>query len=184
MERIETDLPGVCLLRPKVWNDARGFFMETYRRDIFSQLGIKDIFVQDNHSRSSRGAVRGLHYQLHHPRAKLCRVIQGEILDVAVDIRRGSPHFGKWVAAILSAENKQQIYIPAGFAHGYSVLSTEAEFLYKCTDVYHPEDEYGVAYNDPQLRIDWRVSEPIVSQKDQKLPPLAKIAAELLPSLR
>jgi dTDP-4-dehydrorhamnose 3,5-epimerase len=181
LEKIETAIPGVLLLRPKVFRDERGFFFESYHRGKFAELGILDNFVQDNHSRSRRGTVRGLHYQLKHAQAKLCRVVVGEVLDVAVDIRRGSPTFGKWVGAVLSAENQQQIYIPPGFAHGFSVLSDNAEFLYKCSDFYYAEHEYGVLWNDPQLKIDWKVSDPIISVKDQKFSPLAKVAAELLP---
>jgi dTDP-4-dehydrorhamnose 3,5-epimerase len=181
LEKIETAIPGVLLLRPKVFRDERGFFFETYHERRFADLGITDKFVQDNHSRSRRGAVRGLHYQLKHAQAKLCRVVLGEVFDVAVDIRRGSPTFGKWVGAVLSAENQQQIYIPPGFAHGFSVLSEAAEFLYKCNDFYYPEDEHGVLWNDPQLKIEWKVSDSIISEKDQKFSPLAKVAAELLP---
>lgn len=181
MEKIETAIPGVLLLRPKVFRDERGFFFESYHQKRFTDLGIAENFIQDNHSRSRRGTVRGLHYQLNHPQAKLCRVTAGEVFDVAVDIRRGSPTFGKWVGAVLSAENQQQIYIPPGFAHGFSVLSDTAEFLYKCSDFYYPEDEHGVLWSDPQLKIDWRVSEPVISNKDNQFQPLAKIAAELLP---
>jgi len=181
LEKIETAIPGVLLLRPKVFGDDRGFFFESYHQKRFEDLGIAENFVQDNHSRSRRGTVRGLHYQLSHPQAKLCRVIAGEVFDVAVDIRRGSPTFGKWVGAVLSAENQQQIYIPTGFAHGFSVLSETAEFLYKCSDFYYPEDEHGVLWNDSQLKIDWRVREPVISPKDKQFQPLANVAAELLP---
>jgi dTDP-4-dehydrorhamnose 3,5-epimerase len=144
-------------------------------------LGIHDEFVQDNHSQSVRGTLRGLHYQLQHAQAKLCRVVQGEVLDVAVDIRRGSPTFGRWVSAVLSAENKRLIYVPRGFAHGFAVLSETAEFLYKCSDFYHAEHEHGVLWNDPQLNINWNVANPILSAKDQKYLPLAQIPQELLP---
>jgi dTDP-4-dehydrorhamnose 3,5-epimerase len=181
LEKIETAISGVLLLRPKVFRDERGFFFESYHQKRFADLGITEDFVQDNHSRSRRGTLRGLHYQLNHPQAKLCRVTAGEVFDVAVDIRRGSPTFGKWVGAVLSAENQQEIYIPAGFAHGFSVLSETAEFLYKCSDFYYPEDDRGVLWNDPQLKIDWRVSDPMISPKDKQFQPLAKIAAELLP---
>src|SRR5689334_6186684 len=132
MRRIETDLPGVFLIEPQVFEDSRGFFLESYHAEKFRALGIENTFVQDNHSKSIRGTLRGLHYQLNFPQAKLCRVVRGEVLDVAVDVRRGSPHCGKWTAAVLSATNKQQIFVPAGFAHGFLVLSEEAEFLYKC----------------------------------------------------
>ena len=181
MEKILTALPGVLLIRPRVFRDDRGFFLESYHREKFAALGIADNFVQDNHSCSKRGTVRGLHYQLRHAQAKLCRVIAGEVLDVALDIRRESPTFGRWTSALLSAENQQQIYIPPGFAHGFAVLSETAEFLYKCSDFYFPEDEHGVLWNDPQLKIDWRVREPLLSPKDKQFQPLAKIAAEDLP---
>lgn len=184
MERIETAIPGVLLLQPKVFRDERGFFFESYHRERFASLGIHDIFGQDNHSRSQRGTVRGLHYQLQHAQAKLCRVVVGEVFDVAVDIRRGSPTFGKWVGAVLSAENQKQIYIPPGFAHGFAVLSDTAEFLYKCSDFYYPEDDFGVLWNDPHLKIDWRVKEPVLSEKDKKFLPLASIPAERLPRYR
>jgi dTDP-4-dehydrorhamnose 3,5-epimerase len=182
LEKIETALPGVLVVRPKVLRDNRGFFFESYHREKFAELGIKDSFVQDNHSRSRRGTVRGLHYQLRHPQAKLCRVVLGEVLDVAVDIRRGSPTFGKSVAVLLSAENQQQIYVPGGFAHGFAVLSESAEFLYKCSDFYYSEDEHGVLWNDPALKIDWGVSQPLLSDKDSKFQPLARIPHELLPT--
>lgn len=181
MQRIETALPDVFLIEPKVFSDARGFFLESYHRGKYAALGIHDDFVQDNHSRSVRGTLRGLHYQLQHTQAKLCRVVQGEVLDVAVDIRRGSPTFGRWVGAVLSAENKRQIYVPQGFAHGFAVLSETAEFLYKCSDFYNAEHEYGVLWNDPELKINWNVTDPILSAKDQKYPVLAKVPPELLP---
>ena len=152
MEKILTALPGVLLIRPKVFRDDRGFFLESYHREKFASLGITDNFVQDNHSCSKRGTVRGLHYQLRHAQAKLCRVVAGEVLDVALDIRRESPTFGKWTSAVLSAENQQQIYIPPGFAHGFAVLSESAEFLYKCSDFYFAEDEHGVLWNDPDRK--------------------------------
>jgi dTDP-4-dehydrorhamnose 3,5-epimerase len=181
LEKILTALPGVLLIRPKVFRDDRGFFLESYHREKFAALGITDSFVQDNHSCSKRGTVRGLHYQLRHAQAKLCRVVAGEVLDVALDIRRESPTFGKWTSAVLSAENQQQIYIPPGFAHGFAVLSESAEFLYKCSDFYFAEDEHGVLWNDPHLKIDWKVSEPLLSPKDKQFQPLAKIPAEDLP---
>jgi dTDP-4-dehydrorhamnose 3,5-epimerase len=184
VRRLETALPEVLLIEPDVHSDARGFFLETYHQQKFEQLGIRDRFVQDNHSLSARGTLRGLHYQLRHAQAKLCRVIHGEVLDVAVDIRRGSPSFGKWISAKLSAENKRQIYIPGGFAHGFVVLSEIAEFLYKCSDFYHPEDEQGILWNDPELGIDWRISDPTLSSKDQRNPRLAQISQDCLPSLK
>lgn len=181
MQRVETSLPGVYILEPRVFEDARGFFLETYHRGKFAELGITADFVQDNHSRSQRGTLRGLHYQLSHPQAKLCRVILGSVLDVAVDIRRDSPTFGRWVAVELTAENKRQIFIPAGFAHGFVVLSEAAEFLYKCDAFYHPEDERGIAWNCPSLGIDWGVEQPLLSAKDQRNPSLADADPAQLP---
>jgi dTDP-4-dehydrorhamnose 3,5-epimerase len=177
----ETRIPGVYLIRPQVWEDARGFFLESYHQAKLAEAGIHEVFVQDNHSRSCRNTLRGLHYQLRHAQAKLCRVVQGEVLDVAVDIRVGSPHFGQGVSAVLSAANKQQILIPRGFAHGFVVLSETAEFLYKCTEFYHPEDEHGVLWNDPELDIAWNVRDPILSAKDRAYSLLRQIAPELLP---
>jgi dTDP-4-dehydrorhamnose 3,5-epimerase len=181
LQRIETSLPGVCLLQPQVFKDERGFFLESYHGRKLAALGIHDVFVQDNHSKSSRGTLRGLHYQRRRPQAKLCRVVQGEVLDVAVDLRRSSENFGKSVCAVLSAENQQMIYIPVGFAHGFVVLSPTAEFLYKCSSFYDPADERGVLWNDPDLKIDWNVESPQLSQKDAALPRLAQIAREELP---
>ena len=181
MQVTETKLPGVYLIRPQVHQDARGFFYESYHQARLAEAGIRETFVQDNHSRSCRNTLRGLHYQLKHPQAKLCRVVQGEVLDVAVDIRVGSPHFGQWVSAILSAENKQQILIPRGFAHGFVVLSDTAEFLYKCSDFYFSEDEHGILWNDPDLRIAWNTANPLLSAKDRAYAPLRNVAPELLP---
>lgn len=181
MKRIETSLPDVWELHPNVFRDARGFFLETYHRARFADLGIHDQFVQDNHSCSGKGTLRGLHYQLHHPQAKLCHVIEGEALDVAVDIRVGSPHFGKWASVLLSAKTQNQIYIPVGFAHGFLALTDTVQFLYKCSDFYDPKDERGVLWSDPTLKIAWGVSSPLVSEKDAKCPTLASIASEFLP---
>ena len=181
LQVIETNIPGVCLIRPRVHEDARGFFFESYHQAKLEQFGIREVFVQDNHSRSCRNTLRGLHYQLRRPQAKLCRVVQGEVLDVAVDIRLGSPHFGRWVSAVLSAENKQQILIPRGFAHGFVVLSETAEFLYKCTDFYFPEDERGVLWSDADLKITWGVADPVISKKDAANLPLRQVAEEFLP---
>ena len=151
MQRIETSLPGVIELRPVIHRDARGFFTETYHQAKFADHGITDTFLQDNHSRSVKGTLRGLHYQLRRPQAKLCRVVEGEALDVAIDIRLGSPSFGKWTSVLLSAEQQNQIYVPVGFAHGYLALSDSVQFLYKCSDFYDPADEHGIAWNDPDL---------------------------------
>jgi dTDP-4-dehydrorhamnose 3,5-epimerase len=181
MRRIETSIPGVCLIEPTVYSDERGFFFESYNEREFAELGITDRFVQDNHSRSIRGTLRGLHYQLKHPQAKLCRVIQGEVLDVAVDIRRGSPTFGRYASTVLSAENKRQIYVPPGFAHGYLVLSETAEFLYKCSDFYYPDDDHGVAWDDPELGIGWNINTPLLSVKDRQYARLAYLPQSLLP---
>ena len=174
----------MLLIHPAVHQDARGFFFESYHQQDLAQHGVHEVFVQDNHSKSAKNTLRGLHYQLQHPQAKLCRVIQGEVLDVALDIRRGSPTFGKWVNAVLSAENKRQILVPRGFAHGFVVRSETAEFLYKCSDFYYPEDERGVAWNDPQLAIPWGVAEPLLSAKDRAFSALADIPAEFLPRYR
>lgn len=181
MQRIETNLPGVCELRPKIISDARGFFMETYHAAKFAGLGIADNFVQDNHSRSAQGTLRGLHYQLHHPQAKLCRVIEGEALDVAVDIRVGSPYFRKWTSVLLTAEKQNQVYIPGGFAHAFLALTNTVQLLYKCSDFYKLEDEHGIAWNDPAVNILWGIENPTVSAKDSKLQRLADIPLEFLP---
>jgi dTDP-4-dehydrorhamnose 3,5-epimerase len=181
MQRIETSLPGMYELRPTILQDARGFFMETYHRERFKSLGIVDDFVQDNHSRSTKGTLRGLHYQLQHAQAKLCRVVEGEALDVAVDIRFGSPTFGQWASVTLSAETHNMIYIPAGFAHGFLALTDSLQFLYKCSDFYDRGDEHGVLWNDPRLNIRWSVTAPLVSEKDSKLPALADVPRDLLP---
>lgn len=181
LQRIETSVPGVCELRPPVFRDSRGFFLETYHRAKFEELGIRDSFVQDNHSSSARGTLRGLHYQLRHPQAKLCRVIAGEALDVAVDIRLDSPHFGKWTSVLLSAERQNQIYIPAGFAHGFLALSDRVQFLYKCSDFYDPAGERGILWSDPQINIAWGVVSPLVSDKDARYSRLADVSPEHLP---
>ncbi|MGB8472916.1 MAG: dTDP-4-dehydrorhamnose 3,5-epimerase [Candidatus Acidiferrum sp.] len=181
MQRIETSLPGVFELRPKLLADQRGFFLETYHQAHFNVLGIGDHFVQDNHSSSGRGALRGLHYQLHHPQAKLCRLVEGEALDVAVDIRIGSPHFGKWTSVLLSAEKQNQIYVPVGFAHGFLALAERVQFLYKCSDFFDPADEHGILWSDPDLNITWGISNPIVSGKDMKNPKLSEVSPDNLP---
>jgi dTDP-4-dehydrorhamnose 3,5-epimerase len=184
MRVIETSLPEVLLLEPDIFGDSRGFFMETYHAKKFAELGITNVFIQDNHSLSKQGTLRGLHYQLDHPQAKLCRVVRGQVLDIAVDIRQGSPTFGQWVSAILSAENKRQIFIPRGFAHGFFVLSSEAEFLYKCDEVYVPNDQRGILWNDPEIGIDWQIarkSEVLLSDKDRALPLLNQCQSVDLP---
>src|ERR1041384_6858537 len=160
MRRVETTLPDVCILEPDVFEDDRGYFFETYHQTKLAQLGISDVFVQQNQSGSRRNVLRGLHFQLHKPQAKICRVISGEVLDVAVDVRRGSPTFGKWLSVRLSAENRRQIYIPIGFAHGFRAISEFAEFHYLCSDLYDAADERGIRWDDPQLAIDWEQTEP------------------------
>jgi dTDP-4-dehydrorhamnose 3,5-epimerase len=181
MQRLTTRLPGVFEIRPKIFRDSRGFFLETYHRARYSDFGIADIFVQDNHSRSVKHTLRGLHYQLHHLQAKLCRVVEGEALDVAVDIRTGSPTFGKWASVLLSAREQNQIYIPAGFAHGFVALVESVQLVYKCSDFYAPDDEHGIIWSDPDLGIEWGVSNPIISAKDSTFPRLTEIPKELLP---
>lgn len=167
--KLPTSLPGVFVLEPRVFRDERGFFFESYNQKIMADAGIADTFVQDNHSCSSRNVLRGLHYQVKHPQGKLVRVAEGEIIDVAVDLRRSSSTFGRWEAVRLSGENKRMLWMPAGFAHGFKVLSEEAHVLYKATDFYAPEYERTLAWNDPQLKIDWELDgEPIVSAKDQR----------------
>ena len=161
--------------------DERGFFFESYNKAKFAAIGVDDVFVQDNHSKSVRGTLRGLHYQLKYPQSKLCRVVQGRVLDVVVDIRAGSPTFGRYATAELSDENRSEIYIPRGFAHGFAVLSDSAEFLYKCSEFYHPEDERGVVWNDPEIGIDWGIIDPIVSAKDSRHRRLSSIPPEELP---
>jgi dTDP-4-dehydrorhamnose 3,5-epimerase len=180
-ERVETSVPGVLVIKPKVFRDARGFFTESYHAAKFGEIGIHDAFVQDNHSQSCSATLRGLHYQLRHPQAKLCRVVRGEVLDIAVDIRRGSPTFRKWVGVTLSADNMHQIYIPAGFAHGFVVLSDVADFIYKCSDFYDPADENGIHWADPDLAIDWGIANPTLSAKDSCYPRLAEQPVDLLP---
>jgi dTDP-4-dehydrorhamnose 3,5-epimerase len=181
MQRIETSLPGVYELRPQVFRDARGFFMETYHRQKFVEMGISDPFVQDNHSASSKGTLRGLHYQLHHPQAKLCRLVEGEAFDVAVDIRIGSPFFGKWTSVVLSEKTQNQIFVPAGFAHGYLALTERVQFLYKCSDFYDSKDEHGILWSDPSLNISWGIDLPLLSEKDSRYPALSEVPQNLLP---
>lgn len=181
MKAIATAIPDLLIIEPKVFGDDRGFFFESFNRRAFAELiGREADFVQDNHSRSAKNVLRGLHYQVRHPQGKLVRVIQGSVLDVAVDIRRSSPTFGKHVAAELSAENKRMMWIPEGFAHGFAVLSDSAEFLYKTTDYWHPEHERGIRWDDPALAIDWQLhTAPALSAKDAQGKLLAE--AELFP---
>jgi dTDP-4-dehydrorhamnose 3,5-epimerase len=169
IHKLSTSLPGVVILEPRVFADERGFFLESYNEKAFAELGIEERFVQDNHSSSRRNVLRGLHYQIGHAQGKLVRAVEGEILDVAVDMRRSSPTFGGWEAVRLSGENKRMLWIPAGFAHGFRVISEKAQVLYKATDYYSPEHERTVAWNDPDLKVNWESQdEPIVSAKDQR----------------
>lgn len=176
-----TSLPGVILIEPQVFEDPRGFFVETFHKKKYAVDGIDRIFVQDNHSHSKQGTLRGLHYQLRHAQGKLICVVAGEVFDVAVDIRCGAPTFGKWSGTYISAENKRQLYIPEGFAHGFSVLSETADVIYKCTDFYTPGDEYGIFWADPTIDIDWKIESPVLSKKDSQNPELSQVAKELLP---
>lgn len=179
VKRIETNLPGVCILEPTVHGDRRGFFMETWNRRTFAELGLARQWVQDNYSRSGRGVLRGLHYQIRQPQAKLVRVTAGRVFDVAVDLRAGSDTFGRWTGVELSAENKRMLFVPEGFAHGFCVLSEVAEFAYKCSDFYAPAHERGVIWNDPQIGIDWPLptGAPTLSARDAALPALAELPA-------
>ncbi|MBN2807945.1 MAG: dTDP-4-dehydrorhamnose 3,5-epimerase [Deltaproteobacteria bacterium] len=182
MEFISAEIAGVSLIKPDIFRDQRGFFMETFHRGKYADAGIGYDFVQDNMSRSARGTVRGLHYQLQQPQGKLVFVLQGEIFDVAVDIRRGSPSFGRWLGFHLSADNRQQLFLPPGLAHGFMVLSESAEVYYKCTDLYLPGDEYGLLWNDPEIGIEWpRHDGVILSEKDLSLPAMAAVKPENLP---
>jgi dTDP-4-dehydrorhamnose 3,5-epimerase len=160
-------IPGVVIIEPDVYRDSRGFFLETYHAEKYRAAGIYASFVQDNHSRSLKGTLRGLHLQLQRPQGKLVRVVEGEIFDVAVDVRRGSPTFGKWMSVILSSENFRQCYLPPGFAHGFAVVSDVAQVEYKCTDLYDPKSELGIAWDDPAIGIEWPVSDPVLSDRDK-----------------
>jgi dTDP-4-dehydrorhamnose 3,5-epimerase len=171
---IKTKLPGVLLIEPDIFRDPRGFFLETYQQKKYREAGLTGDFVQDNHSHSVRNTLRGLHYQLKHPQGKLVMALTGTILDIVVDIRKNSPTFGQWLGETLSGENKRQLYVPEGFAHGFCVLSETADVLYKCTDFYVPEDERGILWSDPQIGIDWPVKNPLLSNKDKELPSLAE----------
>ncbi|MBC8308577.1 MAG: dTDP-4-dehydrorhamnose 3,5-epimerase [Pelagibacterales bacterium] len=179
MQFSRTKIPEVIIIEIPKFDDDRGFFMETYHAKKFSDAGIKINFIQDNHSYSKKNILRGLHYQLKFPQGKLVRCTQGEILDVAVDIRTSSPTFGEWVGEILSSANAKQLYVPPGFAHGYVVRSEHAEVEYKCTELYHPEDDYGIAWNDPDIGIDWKIENPILSKKDKEQPLLRNVKEKL-----
>ena len=171
VEKDVNGIAGLCVISPAVHGDSRGYFMETYSQRDMEENGIDIVFVQDNQSMSTKGVLRGLHFQKQYPQGKLVRAIRGTVFDVAVDLRAGSKTYGKWFGVLLSAENKKQFYIPEGFAHGFLVLSDEAEFAYKCTDFYHPGDEGGLAWNDPEIGVEWPIEEGmklIISEKDQK----------------
>lgn len=174
-EVIREPISGLLVIKPMVFKDPRGFFIETWQRKKYQDIGIDVNFVQDNWSRSTKGVLRGLHYQINNPQGKLVSVKSGSVLDVAVDIRKNSSTFGKWHCEILSENNFLQMYVPPGFAHGFCVLSDTADFNYKCTDYYNPKDEGGIRFDDPQLDIDWQIKHPIVSSKDEKLPFLSSI---------
>ena len=172
MNVVATGLPGVVIVEPRVFRDERGFFLESYNEQRFREAGLPTEFCQDNHSRSVRGVVRGLHCQVAHPQGKLVSVAHGAIFDVAVDVRRGSPHFGRWVGVHLTGEDGRALWIPPGFAHGFCAVSDVADVTYKCTGLYHPEDECGVMWNDPGIGIEWPVRDAIVSAKDAQCAPL------------
>jgi dTDP-4-dehydrorhamnose 3,5-epimerase len=171
MKFMPSKIPDVVVIEPKVFGDHRGFFMETWQEKVFAEAGITDPFVQDNHSKSSHGILRGLHYQIIKPQGKLVRVISGQVFDVAVDIRKGSPTFGQWVGEVLSAENNLMLWVPPGFAHGFYVISESAEFVYKCTEFYAPEHERCIKWDNPDININWQLvgeTAPILSEKDEK----------------
>jgi len=188
MNIITTNLPGVIVIEPKAYVDKRGFFLETFREDVLLQAGINAHFVQDNHTRSSQGVLRGLHYQMTQTQGKLVRVAAGSVFDVVVDVRSSSPTFGQWYGTELNEDNIKMIYVPPGFAHGFVVLSETADFIYKCTDYYHPESEQGIAWDDPDLNIDWSIAEIAekisLSDKDKQNVKLKDQPAEKLPAYK
>jgi len=181
MKITPTSLPGILIIGPHAFEDKRGFFMETYHQKRYEQSNIRCVFVQDNLSHSVHGILRGLHYQLQYPQAKLVQAINGAIFDVAVDIRQGSSTFGKWVGAYISDQNRHQIFVPEGFAHGFCVLSETADIIYKCTDFYAPDDEGGILWSDPNIGIDWPIIDPMLSDKDSQYPCLKDVPPERLP---
>ncbi len=182
MRLIDTELEGVVILEPDVFGDHRGYFMEAYNRKRYETVGIMNEFVQDNISFSNRGTLRGLHYQLNRPQAKLVQVLKGEVYDVAVDVRAGSPSFGRWVGVTLSETNKRQLFIPEGFAHGFCVLSDSAMFFYKCSDFYSPDDEQGILWSDSDLGIPWPVETPKLSDKDKAYVTLRQMEIKNFPA--
>ena len=179
----DSKIRGIKIITPEIHKDNRGYFFESFNSKNFNDLGLPTHFVQDNQSFSKKGTLRGLHFQLKNPQGKLVRVIKGEVFDIAIDIRRGSKTFGKFEGVILSDKNNKIMYIPEGFAHGYLVLSNNAIFQYKCTEFYHPEDEFGLLWNDKDLNIDWPIKNPILSQKDKDLPTIQTISDEHLPKI-
>ena len=183
MKITQTELDGALICVPDYFPDDRGFFLEVYNKERYHQAGLTETFVQDNHSQSKKGVLRGLHYQLHFPQGKLLYVTTGEILDVAVDIRLNSPTFGKYISVLLSAENKKQLYVPAGFAHGFAVLSESADVIYKCTDVYHSGDDHIINYKCPMINIEWPCANPLISEKDNNALGLIDIPNSQLPTL-
>jgi len=181
MNIISTSLPEILIIEPDSFEDNRGFFMETYSHEKYQANGINPVFIQDNLSCSGHSVLRGLHYQIKHPQAKLIQIIIGEVFDVVVDIRPGSSTFGKWTSVILSGQNKRQLYVPEGFAHGFCVLSESAYFYYKCSSYYCPNDEGGIIWNDKTIDIKWPLNDPVVSKKDSRLPFFSDLGPELLP---
>lgn len=182
MKITESSLPGVLIIEPVKHGDSRGFFLETFRQDALKEYGVSESFVQDNHSRSQFGVLRGLHYQLEQPQGKLVRIASGKVFDVAVDVRKGAPDFGKWFGCILDEESMRMMYIPPGFAHGFLVLSSTADFIYKCTDYYHPQSEQGILWNDRDIGIVWPQCDNIkLSKKDSTLPRLNNQVQSMLP---
>lgn len=182
MKITTSPIEGILIIEPKIFNDKRGFFMETYNQARYNESGINATFVQDNLSYSQKNTLRGLHFQIKHPQAKLIQVISGEIFDVAVDLRPGFATFGKWTGFYLSSENRRQVFIPEGFAHGFCVLSESALFHYKCSDFYAQDDEGGIIWSDPDIGIEWPVQNPIISEKDKQYHKLSNLTADELPS--
>ncbi len=183
MNIIKTKLPGVCIIEPKIFGDSRGYFFEMYNGKKYTEIGVKKNFLQDNISRSEKGVLRGLHYQLNYPQGKLVTILKGNVFDVIVDVRRGSPNFKQWIGVELNENNHKQVYIPPGFAHGFYVLSDEAYFHYKCTEYYHPEDEQGIIWNDQEINIQWPLeSGPMISAKDGKYLSIKDIHPDYLPT--
>ena len=184
MEIVKTKLPGVIVFEPKIFGDKRGFFLETFRNDVLLDAGIDTQFVQDNHSRSSKGVLRGMHYQMTQTQGKLVRVATGAVFDVAVDVRHGSPTFGEWYGTQLDEDNMRMMYVPPGYAHGFVVLSDTTDFLYKCTDYYHPQSEQGIAWDDPDIGINWPIEEVTLSEKDKKNSRLKDQPVDMLPEFK